>query len=465
LADGAALIVFALSTSLIYGFENKIRIRLIFIPAFLLLAALIPYLGYKFVFQVSLLNVFNITTVKPPVHLAYTQGFAIYAYYALLPVFLLIFFLYKVLLKASSIPETINKPISGKKVVQKIKFYNTILFNISIQVLAICLVGYFLFIKYYDSFKKKIITIEYFAENEKWIDVIKSSKNIEKYDFRVNFQVNRAYAHLGFLPDRLFAYPQLLGAYGLVIDPSSIGGSSDMPTSDLYFDLGFMNESQHWAFEAETLLPNSPRILKRLVMINLVNRKYELAKEFLNVLDKNMLCHEWVDKYEKYVSDTTLAATDKLIAEKRRFTPKKALVNVEVLEGLKLLFETNQDNRMAYDYLLTFFILDSRLPEFVNYLRYYTHYKLKSLPSSWEETLSMYILKTKSFPDYFTNETISKDCRMRLSRLNEVMKSYRNDLPAAKNTIMNEFSETYWYYMLYLSPKLTNVLKDKAPIR
>jgi hypothetical protein len=196
-----------------------------------------------------------------------------------------------------------------------------------------------------------------------------------------------------------------------------------------------------------------------------VNRKYDLASEFLNVLDRNMLCHQWVEKYQRYVSDTTLAAKDELISQKRKYTPKKALVNVGVLESLKLLFETNPNNRMAYDYLLTYFILDQRLTDFLEYLKYYPQLNKSNLPGSWEEALSIYILKTRTFPPFYTDKTISKNCMQRLTRFNEVMKSYKNDLQAAKSTLSLEFGESFWYYMLYLSPKVTNVLNNKVPIQ
>jgi hypothetical protein len=464
LAGGAALLVFGLSTALIFAITNKQRVWYLVIPGFLLIAGLMPYLSYKFIFPLTLRNIYGITIAKPPAQLAYTPEYPLYIYYALLPAFLLLALFFILIRKPKLSSEPSGTLLSKGEVATKIRFYNRTPFLVSIQVLVFGLMGFFLISKWHDSFKKKVLTIEYLANNEQWSDLLKNAKSVGKYDFRVNFHVNRAYSHLGQLPDRLFEYPQLLGIYGLFVDPSAMVGSTHMPTSDLYYDLGFMNESQHWAFEAETLFPNSPRILKRLVMINLVNRKYYLAGEFLNVLKKNMLYQDWVGKYEKYVSDTTLAASDKEIAEKRRFTPKMARVNVGTLEGLKLLFETNQDNRMAYDYLLTYFILDLQLPEFVDYLRYYTHYNLKRIPRAWEEALSTYILRNKAFPDFITPETISKDCLQRIMSFNKVVKGYRNNLQEAKSTLSQNYSETYWYYLFYLNPKVTNVLDSKTNV-
>jgi len=465
LAGGAALLVFALSTAILFAITNRQRIWLLVIPAFLFLAGIFPYIGYKFLFPLTLRNIYAITMIKPPMQFAYTEGIPLYIYYGLLPVILLIVFVYLQFRKHEPISEQSPKLKKGAKVAPKIGFYMKTPFLVSIQVITFGLLAYFLIGKFHDSFKKQVIYIDYLAENGKWTDILKEAESLEIYDFRVNFHVNRAYAHLGHLPDRVFAYPQRLGSYGLFFDPSEVIGSTDMPSSDLYFDLGFMDESQHWAFEAETLIPNSPRILKRLIMINLVNRKYKLAGEFLDILNKNWLCRDWVSKYEKYVADTTLAANDRVIAEKRRFTPKKTLVNIETLFALKLLLETNRDNRMAYDYLLTYLILESRLPEFLDNLKYYTHYNLKQLPTSWEEALALSILKTRTFPDFYTEGIISKDCMKRLAAFNKILQNYNNDLPAAQSVLQRDFGDTYWYYTLYVSPKVTKVLETRAPVR
>ena len=465
IASGSALIVFALSTSILFIITHKQRIRLLVPPYFLIIAGLLPYLGYKFLFQITLNNIYKITMVKPPEQLAYVPGIPLYIYYSILPAILMGVLIFIHLKKKEPVKAPVIQSKKSVKVAPATGFYQKMPISLLIQVTICATFGYFLFVKSLDPFKKKLIIVEYYAENEQWAKILKLAEEIERYDFRVNFQVNRAYSHLGQLPDLLFNYPQLLGSFGLFVDPSMIIGSSSMPTSDLYFDLGFMNESQHWAFEAETLLPNSPRILKRLVMINLVNRKYNVARQFLNVLDKNMLCHDWVRKYEKYVSDTTLAAMDKVIVEKRLFTPHKAIIGPGTTEGLKLLIETNKNNRMAYDYLLTLDLLDSHLSEFIAYLQYYKQYYSKTMPRAWEEALTIYIIKNKSFPAFVTEETVSKNCRQRILNFNKVIKSFNNNLPAAKSMLSQDFGSSYFYYIMYLSPKVTNVLESKVQIR
>lgn len=462
LASGPALFVFTLSTAVLVIHSHRTRTWLMAIPVFLLFGALLPYVGYKFIFQQTLENLYRITTVKPPELLAYSTFYQLYAYYALLPVILFIF------LFLAGTPE--NEPVTVAssqkgKALPKGRFYQKAPFYLSLQILGTAALGYLIFMQSHEPFKKKILYIEYYAEKEQWNKVLKVAEEISVYDFRVNFQINRAYAHLGLLPERLFNYPQLLGVNGLFLDNSNMNGSFTMPNSDLDFDLGFMSESQRWAFEAQTLMPNSPRILKRLITINLINGQYQLAQQFLKVLDQNMLCHDWVNQYQRYVSDTTLIEKDPVMAEKRRFNPRTKYIHVESLNDLKFLFETNTANRFAYNYLLAYCILDSNYPELIKYIPYYTSFNLKTLPRSWEESLAIYIVKTKSIPEFMTPETISKGCMQRLSAFNKTIQQYGNDIKAAKGPLKSNFEDTYWYYMLYLSPKVTNVLNNKTAVR
>lgn len=459
LASGPALFVFTLSTILMLATTEKTSSWIKISAAYLSLAALLPYIGYKFIFQTTLLNLYRITMVKPPEMLAYVTFYQLIIYYALLPLLLVVFLF---LIPKRKEPTTIQ-PKKGKDPI-KIRFYKKPAFLLSLQAAAFAALSYALFIHSYEPLKKNLLKIEYYAETGDWHKVLKTAENISSYDFKVNFHINRAYAHLGLLPERLFNYPQLLGINGLLLDNSNMNGSFTMPNSDLYYDLGFMSESQRWAFESQTLMPNSPRILKRLIMINLINRKYDLAEQFLNVLDKNMLCHDWVDQHRKFVTDTALTNTDKEIAQKRNFNPRKRYVHINPLDDLKLLFETNQTNRFAYDYLITYCILESNINEFIRYIPYYTSFNIKTLPSSWAETLSIYIIKNKTIPPFMTQETISKECMQKLSRFNTAAQKFKNDRQAGQEAMRNDFEDTYWYYMLYLDPKVTKVLNHKTPV-
>jgi hypothetical protein len=52
----------------------------------------------------------------------------------------------------------------------------------------------------------------------------------------------------------------------------------------------------------------------------------------------------------------------------------------------------------------------------------------------------------------------------RMMQFNKTTKQYHNDLKAAQPALRAGFEDTYWYYMLYLDPKVTKVLTHKAEV-
>ena len=460
LASGAATLVFAAAASLLLVGRRNNKIWWISLPLFLGFVAAVPLLSSKFIFPVVLKNLYRLTEVKPPEMLAYSTFYVLYAYFLLLPILLF----GAVIFKKMQLSKTDKKAGRGRNQ-QKNSVLKRLQLDLVVQVVFIVAVGYFLFVKSFDPFKKKLVYLDYYAQNQQWKEILELAETFEVYDFRVNYQVNRAYANLGTLGENLFNYPQLLGSNGLFFDSSSRNGSFTMPISDLYFDLGFMSESLHWAFEAQTLLPNSPRILKRIILIFIINEKFDMAQKFMNVLNKNMLCGDWVKKYQSYIDNPGLAAADKMIAEKRSFSPKKAEVNLGPFPNLKLLIDTNHNNRMAFDYMISLCILDSYSVDFINYISHYSYYGIKTLPRAWGEALAFYIVKNKSVPSFVNSETVDKADSERMRAFNSEMIKYGRNKEQAKAALRGNFENTFWYYMVFLNPKVTNALENKSLIK
>jgi hypothetical protein len=119
---------------------------------------------------------------------------------------------------------------------------------------------------------------------------------------------------------------------------------------------------------------------------------------------------------------------------------------------LKLLIQTNGENRMAYDYLLSSYILDSRFPEFLDYLKYYGNYKINTLPKSWEEALIFYIAKAGTIPEFYSPRIVTDKCINGYSDFNKKLIQFKNNLQAAKSTLYQDYDDTFWYYCYYLGP-------------
>ncbi|HLN75227.1 MAG TPA: DUF6057 family protein [Prolixibacteraceae bacterium] len=468
-AGGAALFIFALSMIILQIHNSGKKADWLYLPLFALFSGLLPYLSYKYVFLVNLPLVYDLTHSKSPEIIFYAPDYKLYALYALLPSLLFIAMLYNRLKlrmeKAPTVSNTKKQDIHKKGLkkqdnrtvstehTSKVKTSASPVLWVAGQFLIMALLAVFTLNATLDKTLRNKLLVSYYASNEDWEKVLQSVKAVEGYDLFVNVDFNRALANQGKLADNLFSYAQLAGPSGLFIDGKV---TSDIPfiCCDQYYDLGFMHEAQHWAFEAQTIFPNSPRLLKRLVQINLVMGDYALAKKFLNQLDHNMLFHQWVDHYQKYIDDTTLVSKDPELAFKRKCEPSESFTAGDATVKLTKLVEANPGNRMAMDYLLCSILLEGDLASFKSLIAKNNHLYGSSLPRAFDEALVLYYYISRQDP--VPGEIkYSVERQKQFTTFVNAIKPFGSDWQSARQTLARAFGNTYWYYLKCQSPNVT----------
>jgi len=481
LAGGAALFVFAASIILIQVRFSHIWVEFLVLPVFAAFVALIPWVAYKFIFLVDHNLVYSITHSRKPMIISYVPDYVLYTLYATLPLLILIAVIYIKLSKRFE-----NKPIqsiesntekihgktkdlklknnqekieTSKTETHKVRFFQTSVFILSIQFIIILLLAIVSLSFTIDTEKRNQVLVSFYGANGDWANVIKTAESLNEYDLYVNVEYNKALANTGKLAENLFNYNQLAGSAGLFLDGAV---TSDVPfiCSDQYYDLGFIHESQHWTFEAQTIFPNSPRLMKRLAQINLIDRNYQLAEVFLRRLDKNMLYHDWVAKYQKYVDDTTLVAKDQEFSWKRKCEPLGNFTASSYVEKLNKLLEANPANKMAYDYLVCTSLLDGDLSTFAGKISKNIVFPRYPLPRSWDEAMVLYYYMSKKIP---SSEDIkcTRQRRDQFSSFIKAIKPFGNNWRLASKSLKKDFGETYWYYLKCLSPNITKAQLKK----
>lgn len=330
--------------------------------------------------------------------------------------------------------------------------------SIGTQSISIILIGILILSLSFDKIEKKKIQVDSLAEQEKWQELLICASEIQDYDRLVNFNVNRALYHTGQLLDNLFTWPQLLGTDGLFID-KYIASQIALPASDLYFDLGHIMASQVMAYEGQTKFKYHPRILKRLAMTNIINKQYKAASKFLDLLERTLLYKKWAKHYKNYIADTSLMESDRLIQLKRHQQPKSDFFihnknpNVDLVQ---LLIE-NPTNKMAFEYLIAYYLLDCKLGNVMKHLDKAKHFNYKKFPRHIEEAL---LFTRLAFPDKINigKIPISSYTMNRFNRLNTILIQNVNNDPKAKELLEKEdFHNTLWYYIRYVNPMRTKL--------
>lgn len=323
--------------------------------------------------------------------------------------------------------------------------------TLSTQTILIMLASALILTFSFNSEEKRVIQIDYLAEKERWDELLKISRKIKEYNILVNFNVNRALYHKGEMLEALFDYPQMKGASALFLENTPRDVVSF--TSDLYFDLGHIKGALVAAYEGLTKFGYNPRILKRIVMAHIICGRYVVAKKFLDLLNKSIPHKKWVRYYNNYLFNEDIVKSDSLIQSKRKLLPKFDFfiaIGQRIDEDLTELLKENENNKIAFEYLMAYYLLEFRLEDLVKYLDKFKKLGYEKYPKHIEEALLLFKFMFPS-KDIKFDYSIDEETLQQFERFNGILASFENK-EKAKETLKKRFYNTYWYYVLYIKP-------------
>ena len=325
-------------------------------------------------------------------------------------------------------------------------------YNILTQTIFIILAAILILIVAFSRKEKKRVQIDYLAEQGRWEELLDISGGMESYDVMTVFNVNRALYHTGQLLDNLFCYPQKIGADVLFLE--NFDRQNSIPIADLYFDLGHIKAAQVMAYEWQTQLEYNPRMLKLIVVTNIISEEYDIAKKFLDILDKSIVHKKWVKHYRNYLSDESLIESDSLIQVKRKLMPKFDFFITSISKknsevDLTGLLKENKNNKMAFEYLMARYLLECKFDYLLKYLDTFKKLGYRKYPRHIEEALLLISIMDPSKKvklDYSINAQTIKQFDSILSK--------SKSKTEAQRTLKKEFRNTYWYYVRYIYPEI-----------
>ena len=207
---------------------------------------------------------------------------------------------------------------------------------------------------------EKVMQYDFMARHQQWNRILQTV-NEEKPNNQIGVTVqNLALAMNGMLLDHMFNYNQN-GIAGLLPDVQT-DATSPLPTAEAFYQLGMINVAQRTVFEAQEAIldfQKSARCYKRLAETNLINGNYEVARKYLSALQKTLFYRGWANETMLLLGDEEAIARHPEYGRLRQWAYKEDYyfsdhVTPEMLESL---YFSNPDNRMAYQYLLAYYIL------------------------------------------------------------------------------------------------------------
>lgn len=401
---------------------------------YVIISAIIPYIAVNYFFIYSLRGAYLGSLAFQDFHKPFGVQYIFYLYF---PFLMISTVLYERLVTAK-VKERLHKIFLPK---YKLKYV--------IQIVIIFAGGGLLLYSSFDGYTRMYLRVNYYANQNDWVNVLKNITPETMNDKIIAFQFNRALYHTGELSEKMFVYPQPAGSESLILT-SEIGFYLPMLRSDIFFELGYLNEAQHWACEALAINGNTANNLKRLTLISILKGEDEVARKCLNLLDKTLLFRGWSEYYRHLIDNKSLISRDAMLQRIKSLMPKSDFI---VLSGspedyFKQLLLQNKSNKMAYEYLMAYYLLNCKLSKFIRNLNLFQNFGYLNIPRNYEEAILAYVAGkgSEKFNLKYHPRTETVNDFLAFSK---ILREYGGNKSAAYNSIMRKYAATYWAYFLY----------------
>ncbi len=291
---------------------------------------------------------------------------------------------------------------------------------------------------------KTMLEADYYAYHKMWPQVLQAFHRHPNSFFIVH-AVNRALYHTGRLGSDMFAYPQHPDTLFLT---SKKRFAAFWKKFDVYIDLGVMNLAESALTESLIRLGERPIILKRLAMINMVKADSGAARVYLGALSKTLFHADWANNYlARLQSDPNLSMDDQIQHLRDMMMETDYGFTNYVPERILLaLLQKNRYNRMAFEYLMAWYLLTGQLDKLVQNLDRLDDFNYEGIPIHYEEAILIYEVLTGTKVD-LKGRQISQRTHQRSRGFSSISNRFRssNEMAAMLATAPY-FGDTYFFY-------------------
>lgn len=322
---------------------------------------------------------------------------------------------------------------------------NTVFFAIPLLTIAVC---YFTF----DKNQKIKLSVQHYGRNKEWDKVLELSKYSDFFDRSEIMYVNMALYFTGRIFDDLFKYNQDMASKGLMATTLT-GFDEIVPSQEVDLELGALSQSIVWGTEATNVYGANPHVLKNLAKAYLAIGCIKEARKILNLLDHSLFTKKWVERYQKFVNDTSLINSDPELAHYRKIQVPDAIVSkTPITLSLYLLTGESNVNKMAFNYMLISSLLDNNMDEFGTGLTGLEFFGYTHLPKLIFEGFIVYSFNSEESPIDMERFTFDQNIIERFKLFQSEFLLYKNNMEDARKKLFPKYGDTYWYYLKFPRP-------------
>ena len=369
------------------------------------------------------------------------------AYFALTPVTFIIPIFYNKLLWLS-IPVLF---LVWRLVAGKIKPWKSSLRKIDIlNFLMVFAITVYCAYTMYDRKNNTINRMTYELQHHNFDSAIAIAQNYPPDNRLGCYFTNIALYESGQMPYRMFHYRQM-GTAGLFLNWEFANNNVLVwYLGETYYRLGMILQAEHCAFESLVSNPKGAdvKVLQRLVLTNIERRDSATANKYLQYLDHSLFYRKWAQQQRANLASAMADSTFHIPEMPMRAHCENFFIPYQMPEYTLLsLLKSNPKNRMAFEYMMAYCMLQKDL-EKVKWCmdNYYHNFDYPSIPTHYEEALVLYKIAIDKDPGLFTKYPISDATQERYNRYMQAVNVARGGEHKFEQ-FRKRFDNTYWFYM------------------
>lgn len=299
----------------------------------------------------------------------------------------------------------------------------------------------------FDAMTYDLIDYDFLVRTEQWDKIIEKAEKKQATTPLSVSCVNLALSQKGMLADRLFEFYQN-GGEGL-FPTFTRDMISPVSTAEIFFRLGMVNDAERYMFEAQEAIPNyrkSARLTRRIIECEIINGNYQVAAKLLRRLQKTLFYSNWANQTMALLGNEKAINRHPVYGKLRKYREKKQdflFSDREMDQMLGLLFLNDNHNKMAYEYLVCYELLQRDMEKFMQYYPLGRFVGYDHIPRSFQEILIGNWMKTHSDPRTIPYSVDAQNVNNTLNFIQLYMQNPKNPQLGQQPYVSNA-----WHYMV-----------------
>lgn len=305
----------------------------------------------------------------------------------------------------------------------------------------------------YDRMSKPFVQTNDYSLRKQWDKILALGRSLPKGRSNVyfNHDVMRALYHTGRLPYDMFKFPQT--PHGLFLThEEEVSDLTQLKLCDFFMELGSVNRAEKLASEILAAKNHCGIVVEKLAWINIIKGQYQTARIYLNALKKDLIYRgtatDLLGTLDGGLSPDQTAYVESI--RSRMYDegyPGAADESVEQM--LTGLLTQNPHNRMAFEYLMAYYLLTGRVDKITANMGRLKELGYETVPTLYEEAMIIYFAGQGQRIDLskfnITRQTIDRYAKF--AQLMTVMRPENRQ--AVLNRLILEFGSSYFFYSAF----------------